>query len=100
MIVNYVSKSEFRDEFTKMNRKDNFSYEGLNALYDWLDEYYEEAEKPYDLDVIELCCDFTEYDSLKEFNENYNREYKSIDDIVDDTWLIKIDDTRFIIQNF
>jgi len=100
MIVNYVSKSEFRDEFSKMNRKDNFSYEGLNALYDWLDEYYEEADKPYDLDVIEICCDFTEYDSLEEFNKYYNREYENIDDIVDDTILIKIDDNRFIIQNF
>ena len=100
MIVNYVSKSEFRDEFSKMNRKDKFSYEGLNALYDWLDEYYEEADKPYDLDVIEICCDFTEYDSLEEFNKYYNREYENIDDIVDDTILIKIDDNRFIIQNF
>ncbi len=99
MIVNYVSKSEFRDEFNSI-RKDNFSYEGLNALYDWLDEYYEEADKDYKLDVIAICCEFTEYDSLKEFNENYNREYKSIDDIVDDTILIKIDDNRFIIQDF
>ena len=100
MIVNYVSKSEFRDEFSKMNRKDNFSYEGLNALYDWLDEYYEEADKPYDLDVIEICCDFTEYDSLEEFNKDYNREYENIDDIVDDTVVIMVDNTSFIIQNF
>tara|TARA_A100001391_G_C4905444_1_gene234888 strand:- start:138 stop:440 length:303 start_codon:yes stop_codon:yes gene_type:complete len=100
MIVNYVSKSEFRDEFAKMNRKDNFSYEGLGSLYDWLEEYYEEADKPYELDVIELCCDFTEYDNLEEFNKYYNREYENIDDIVDDTILIRVDNTKFIIQNF
>ena len=100
MIVNYVSKSEFRDEFTKMNRQNQFSYKGLNALYDYIEEYYQEADKPYELDVIELCCDFTEYDSLEEFNKDYNREYENIDDIVDDTVLIRVDNTSFIIQNF
>ena len=63
-------------------------------------EYYEEADKPYELDVIELCCDFTEYDNLEEFNKYYNREYENIDDIVDDTILIRVDNTKFIIQNF
>jgi hypothetical protein len=100
MIVNYVSKSEFRDEFTKMNRENQFSYKGLNALYDYIEEYYQEADKPYELDVIELCCDFTEYDSLEEFNKDYNREYENIDDIVDDTVVIRVDNTSFIIQNF
>ena len=100
MIVNYVSKSEFRDEFTKMNRENQFSYKGLNALYDYIEEYYQEADKPYELDVIELCCDFTEYDSLEEFNKDYNREYENIDDIVDDTVVIMVDNTSFIIQNF
>src|SRR5210317_727364 len=100
MIVNYVSKSEFRDEFTKMNRENQFSYKGLNALYDYIEEYYEEADKPYELDVIELCCDFTEYDSLEEFNKDYNREYENIDAIVDDTVVIMVDNTSFIIQNF
>ena len=38
MIVNYVSKSEFRDEFTKMNRENQFSYKGLNALYDYIEK--------------------------------------------------------------
>ena len=100
MIVNYVSKSEFRDEFTKMNRENQFSYKGLNALYDYIEEYYQEADKPYDLDVIELCCEYTEYDSLEEFNKDYNREYENIDNIVDDTVVIMVDNTSFIIQNF
>jgi len=100
MIVNYVSKSEFRDSFIKMGRDNQFSYKGLNALYDYIEEYYQEADKPYELDVIELCCDFTEYDSLEELNKDYNREYENIDDIVDDTVVIRGDNTSFIIQNF
>jgi len=91
MIVNYVSKSEFRDEFTKMNRENQFSYKGLNALYDYIEEYYQEADKPYELDVIELCCEYTEYDNLQDFNNDYNREYENIDDIVDDTKFLRKD---------
>jgi len=100
MIVNYVSKSEFRDSFVKMGRDNQFSYKGLNALYDYIEEYYQEADKPYELDVIELCCEYTEYNNLEEFNKDYNREYKNIDDVVDDTIVIKVDSERFIIQNF
>ena len=100
MIVNYVSKSEFRDEFTKMNRENQFSYKGVNALYDYLDNFYSEADKPYELDINEICCSFTEYDNLQDFNKDYNREYESIDEIVDDTEVIRIDDNSFIIANF
>lgn len=100
MIVNHITKSEFRDAFIRMDRKENFSYQGLGVLYDWLEEFYEEADKPYELDVIALCCDFTEYDSLEDFNNDYNREYEDVDDISEDTLVMKIDSSSFIIQNF
>jgi hypothetical protein len=36
----YVSKNKFIDWFKSSNTyKNNFSYEGLNALFDWLEEY-------------------------------------------------------------
>jgi len=98
MIVRYISKNEFLDAFNI--RKGNFSDNGLMALYDYLDDFYSEADKPYELDVIEICCSFTEYDNLQDFNKDYNREYENIDEIVDDTEIIRIDDKRFIIANF
>lgn len=98
MIVRHLSKNEFRDEFLKMGRDNQFSYKGLTALYDYLDEFHDEI--PYELDVIEICCNFTEYDSLQDFNKDYSREYENIDEILDDTEVVRIDDNRFIIQNF
>ena len=38
---NTVSKTEFRDAFHNMGRKDSFSYNGLGALFDWLEEMEE-----------------------------------------------------------
>jgi len=52
------------------------------------------------LDVIALCCEYMEYDSLKEYNDDYGTKYSEIDAIQDDTTLIKIDDNSFIIQQY
>lgn len=53
----------FRDEFKRMGRGDQFSYEGLGVLFDYLEEL-EHCEEPYKVDVIALCCDFSEADAL------------------------------------
>lgn len=48
--------SQFRDAFHRANRADQFSYEGLGLLFDYLESIGEDIE----LDVIALCCDFAE----------------------------------------
>ena len=48
--------SQFRDEFNAI-RPNNFSYEGLERLYDFLEEL---DEGNFELDVIAICCDFEE----------------------------------------
>ena len=95
-----ISKYEFVKEFDEYNRGNNFSYEGREALFDYLEEYEESTGEEMELDVIGLCCDFTEYESLEEFNNNYNYECETIDDIGYYTQVIDIDGTRFIIQDF
>ena len=41
-------------------RPDNFSYEGLTALFDYLEAYEDDTGEELELDVIALCCDFSE----------------------------------------
>ena len=53
-----------------------------------------------ELDVIAICCDYTEYESLEAFQEDYGEDYQSIENIEHATQLIMIDDTSFIIQQF
>ena len=100
MIIQEITKSQFRDEFNSI-RPDNFSYDGLSALYDWIIDISEQADiKAIKLDVIAICCEYSEYESLEEFNKDYDRDYESIDDIRDDTTLIPINSESFIIQQF
>lgn len=49
--------SEFCDYFRDI-RPDNFSYQGLRVLFDYL----EDIDSDFELDVIGLCCDFAELD--------------------------------------
>lgn len=95
-----VNESQFIDAFTKMNRENNFSYEGRKALFEYLDQYEQDTGEEVELDVIALCCEYSEYENLAEFQKDYGDEYESIEDIERDTQVIRIDDEAFIIQQF
>jgi len=94
-----VNMYDFERAFKNFER-DNFSYDGLKALFEYLEEYEEGTGEEVELDVIALCCEYMEYDSLKEYNDDYGTKYSEIDAIQDDTTLIKIDDNSFIIQQY
>ena len=51
--------------------KDNFSYEGKKALFQYLEEY-EEEDFQIEFDYISLCCDYSEYDNLDDLFEAYD----------------------------
>jgi hypothetical protein len=53
-----IDFNEFRDAFRRYDRLDNFSREGLEMLFD----HCEECDPDMELDVIALCCDYTEAD--------------------------------------
>ena len=94
-----INEYQFTEAFKRI-RPNNFSYEGLKALFEWFEELENDTGEEMELDVIAICCDFSEYENLKEYNEYYDKECEEIDEIADDTTLIKIDDERFIIQQY
>ena len=97
----YVTESTFIDAFKQSDtRKNQFSYEGLKALFEYLEEYENDTGEEIEFDMIGICCEYTEYDSLKQYNDEYTDECEEIDEIADYTALIKIDDKRFIIQKY
>ena len=70
MIYQTINFSMFCDSFRSV-RPDNFSYEGLRILYDHILELAEIANSPIELDVIALCCEYTE-GTAEEVIEAYN----------------------------
>ena len=68
-MIQTISTSQFIDAFRNMGRADQFSRQGLRALFDYL----EEIDPDFDLDVIALCCDYSE-DSVQDIAEAYGLE--------------------------
>ena len=68
-MIQTINVSDFRDAFRACGRADQFSYEGLGALF----EYLEEIDPDFELDVIALCCDYSE-ETVEQIAENYGLE--------------------------
>ena len=99
-MIRTINEYDFIDAFKKMGREGNFSNDGLVALYEYLEMLEDDTGQPIELDVIALCCEFTEYDNLEEFQADYSEDYETIEDIERETTVIMIDDDSFIIRQF
>ena len=70
---------QFREAFRLAGRGDQFSYEGLEVLFDYLDNLSEDIGEPIELDVVALCCDYYEA-SIQELIDNYNIDLSEVDE--------------------
>lgn len=87
-----VNVHEFRESFSI--RPDSFSYNGLAALFEYLEELEDGTGEELELDPIAICCDFAEYESLEDFCEDYGREFESIEDLSEETTVILVGPNR------
>lgn len=117
-----INESEFIKEFDECNRSNNFSVEGRRALFNYFDE-----DENFELDVIAICCGFSEYENVEEYLNDYyqkgeyekrfnefkeeyegiydnNEEFKEefnkeqMEELQDKTLVIMIDEESFIIR--
>lgn len=73
-----VNFSTFQLAFESL-RPENFSYEGLTILFDYLEEFENDTGEELELDVIALCCDFAE-DTPAEIARAYDYDIEGCDD--------------------
>ena len=97
-MVKTLSFYDFERGFADVGRTNSFTYEGLKALFDYLESYEEETEIPIELDVIALCCEYTEYENFEELQNDY--DVKSIEELEEKTTVIMVNEERFIIQAY
>ena len=89
-----VTESIFIDSFQRI-RPNQFSYAGLQALYEYLTDM---GSEEMELDVIGICCDFSQYDTEEEALEEYGVE--SMYELVKETIVIPCADDTVIICNY
>lgn len=101
-MIKHLNFNDFCDSFSD-TYKNNFTYEGKRALFDYLEQYEEDTGTPVELDKIALCCEYTEYENFEELQKQYP-DIKDFEDLKNHTLVIEVDNAmktdNFIIANF
>ncbi len=88
-----VTENEFIEAFRTWQGgqyKNNFSYYGLIALYENFEEYEESTGEKIEFDMVGICCEYSEYESIQEFNNAYGKEW-TLEELKDHTEVIEFE---------
>lgn len=94
MLIKSVHLDDFQKAFKDSGRETQFSPDALSALFD----YYNEFEEKIELDVIAICCEWTEYGSKDEALAEYG--FDDTYDLTDFTQVIELDEQGILAANF
>jgi hypothetical protein len=78
-MIQTVNNSDFHNAFNRMDRGSQFSYEALDLIY----EFCEEIEPEMELDVIAICCNYSEMTPL-EILDAYDTDLDQNSDVLVD----------------
>ena len=99
MIIQTIStKYQFRNAFEACGRGNQFSYDALNMLFDYLDDQVD----VYELDPVGICCEFQE-STADEVRDQYNvpADVSLSDFLSDNTLLIGYTDSdTYVFASF
>ena len=98
MIYNTIdTAADLQREFKAYDR-DNYSIEAYEAILEYLEESYVEG---YELDVIAICCDFTEA-TLEEVASDYNLDTEEdiFEQLQCNTWAVETAEDTVLYINY
>ena len=94
-----INEHDFINAFKSWDTyKNSFSYDGLRALFEHLEEF-DGSELGMELDVVSICCEYTEYTSVDACLEYYDH-IKNCDELYENTTLLHLPKGRIIIRDF
>ena len=71
---NLNTPQHLSESFHLAGRGDQYTCEAFDALYDYLTDLSESSDEPIIMDVVGLCCEWKEYESIQELAEAYGHE--------------------------
>ena len=102
-----VTEDNFRNTFLMSDYKNNFSYDGLTALYDYFSELEADLGEPIEcefieFDLIAIVCEYSEL-TIDELRDNYSidKDIDVIEYLQENTIIIEIENSdSVIIQDY
>jgi len=105
-----IGQSQFIDAFHHAGRGDQFSYEALTLLFDYLAELENGTGEEIELDVIAICCEYEESDwrtladdydiDLEECNDDEEKEAAVLEYLEGETQVIGQTATSIVYAQF
>ncbi len=89
LVKKYISEAEFIDAFLKSQYKNNYSIEWLRVLY----EYLEESDFEFDLDIVAVACDWTEF-NISDIEKYY---WMDLETLKEHTQVLETENTAVIL---
>ena len=85
LVMTIDTAYELQTEFNRYDRSENFTPAGVRVLFDYLEEISEGSGEDINLDIIGLCCEYSE-DTFEDIAANYkidltDRYGETIDDV-------------------
>ena len=74
-MIQTVNSSDFMHAFHRHNRYEQFGYEALKIIF----EYLEECDPNMEIDVIAICCDYA-HESWQGIASDYDIDVDGIND--------------------
>ena len=97
-----VTEDSFRDTFLTSANYNNFSYDGLTALYDYFEELEAGIDQTIEFDYISIACEYSEL-TIDELRDNYSIDIDIdvIEYLQENTIVIEIENSdSVIIQDY
>ena len=97
-----VTEDNFRNTFLMSDYKNNFSYDGLTALYDYFSELEDELGEPIEFDLVAIAGEYSEL-TIEELRDNYSvdKDIDVIEYLQENTIVIEIENSdSVIIQDY
>ena len=103
-----IDFNDFKTAFLSI-RPDNFTRDGLVLLFGYLEQLEENTGEALELDVIAICCDYTE-NTLEEITADHDIDLADVEEddipeaiadfLFENTQVVGQTDSGFIYANF
>ena len=78
-LIQTVNPSDLYHLACRMNRGDNYGYDGWRAIGDYLEEISNDLGENIDIDIISICCEYGKAESVEDFANQYPQFMDEID---------------------
>jgi len=100
-----ITQSNFLWAFKgNSERKNQFSYVALCALFDYYEELEQSNGEEMELDVVAICCDWAEYETALEAAQAYGfdkeDEDKALSYLTNKTTVLPLEGGNVVVLNF